>query len=155
MKTRIEAQRHKVAKAQSASVPLCLCAFVPLYLCIVSTGSAFAAGVEIADSTGSGLIGRWTFDDLTDGVLKDSTRIALDATVRGDVSLEDGVFAAAARLSRRKLIAWVDAMCPYRGDQEVRQIDDPEFQGIDWLAIRPQIKNAPVVVRPGPIDSGP
>jgi hypothetical protein len=58
-------------------------------------------------------------------------------------------------LSRRKLIAWVDAMCPYRGDDEVRQIEDPEFQGIDWLAIRPQIKNAPVVVRPGPIDMGP
>jgi hypothetical protein len=58
-------------------------------------------------------------------------------------------------LSRRKLIAWVDTMCPYRGDEEVRQIDDPEFQGIDWLAVRPQIKNAPVVVRPGPIDSGP
>ncbi len=58
-------------------------------------------------------------------------------------------------LSRRKLIAWVDTMCPYRGDEEVRQIDDPEFQGIDWLAIRPQIKNAPVVVRPGPIDHGP
>ena len=57
-------------------------------------------------------------------------------------------------LSRRKLIAWVDAMCPYRGDEEVRQIDDPEFQGIDWLAMRPQIKNAPVVVRPGPIENG-
>jgi len=53
-------------------------------------------------------------------------------------------------LSRRKLIAWVDTMCPYRGDEEVRQIDDPEFQGIDWLAMRPQIKNAPVVIRPGP-----
>jgi len=58
-------------------------------------------------------------------------------------------------LSRRKLIAWVDTMCPYRGDEEVREIDDPEFQGIDWLAIRPQIKSAPVVVRPGPIDGGP
>jgi hypothetical protein len=57
-------------------------------------------------------------------------------------------------LSRRKLIAWVDTMCPYRGDEEVRQIDDPEFQGIDWLTIRPQIKNAPVVIRPGPIHNG-
>ena len=57
-------------------------------------------------------------------------------------------------VSRRKLIAWVDTMCPYRGDEEVRQIDDPRFQGIDWLAIRPQIKNAPVVIRPGPLDDG-
>lgn len=57
--------------------------------------------------------------------------------------------------SRLRLIAWVDAMGPYLGDEEVREIDDPEFQGIDWLSIRPQIKNAPVVVRPGPIDDGP
>ncbi len=58
-------------------------------------------------------------------------------------------------VSRRRLIAWVDAMGPYRGDEEVREIDDPMFQGIDWLAMRPQIRNAPVVVRPGPIDNGP
>jgi hypothetical protein len=57
--------------------------------------------------------------------------------------------------SRRQLIAWVDTMCPYRGDEEVREIEDPEFQGVDWLAIRPEIKNAPVVVRPGPIEGSP
>jgi hypothetical protein len=58
-------------------------------------------------------------------------------------------------VSRRRLIAWVDAMGPYRGDEEVREIADPTFQGIDWLSMRPQIKNAPVVVRPGPIENGP
>jgi len=52
----------------------------------------------------------------------------------------------------RKLIAWVDTMCPYRGDEEVRALADPEFQGIDWLAIRPLIKTAPKIVRPGPVD---
>ncbi len=55
-------------------------------------------------------------------------------------------------VSRRKLIAWIDAMCPYRGDEEVRQIPDPVFQGIDWLAVRPRIETAPVIVRPGPVD---
>lgn len=55
-------------------------------------------------------------------------------------------------LSLQRLIAWVDAMCPYQGDEEVRQIDDPVFQGVDWLSIRPRIKTAPVIVRPGPID---
>jgi concanavalin A-like lectin/glucanase superfamily protein/hydrazine synthase alpha subunit-like protein len=55
-------------------------------------------------------------------------------------------------VSLRKLIAWVDTMCPYRGDREIREIPDPVFQGIDWLSQRPQIKNAPVVVRPGPMD---
>ncbi len=58
-------------------------------------------------------------------------------------------------VSLRRLIAWIDAMGPYRGDEEVRAIEDPQFQGIDWLSIRPQIKNAPIVVRPGPIENGP
>jgi hypothetical protein len=52
----------------------------------------------------------------------------------------------------RKLIAWVDTMCPYRGDEEVRQIDDPDFQGVDWLGIRPRIKTAPRIIRPGPFE---
>ncbi|MFQ6131722.1 MAG: hypothetical protein ACE5R4_06775, partial [Armatimonadota bacterium] len=55
-------------------------------------------------------------------------------------------------ISRRRLIAWVDAMCPYRGDEEVRKIPDPVFQGVDWLAIRPKIATAPRIVRPGPVD---
>jgi hypothetical protein len=55
-------------------------------------------------------------------------------------------------VSLRRLIAWVDAMCPYQGDEELRQLDDPVFQGVDWLAIRPRIKTAPTIVRPGPVD---
>jgi hypothetical protein len=52
-----------------------------------------------------------------------------------------------------RLILWVDAMGPYRGEEEVRAIPDPEFQGIDWLAIRPLVKSAPTIVRPGPVDN--
>jgi len=51
-----------------------------------------------------------------------------------------------------RLILWVDTMCPYLGEEEVRAIPDPDFQGIDWLAIRPRIATAPRVVRPGPVD---
>ena len=52
----------------------------------------------------------------------------------------------------RRLILWVDAMAPYRGTEEVRAIPDPEFQGIDWLALRPEVQNAPTIVRPGPVN---
>ena len=45
--------------------------------------------------------------------------------------------------SLQRLIAWVDTMCPYLGGEEVREIDDPEFQGVDWLSIRPRIKTRP------------
>ncbi len=54
--------------------------------------------------------------------------------------------------SLQRLIAWVDTMCPYLGSEEVRELDDPEFQGVDWLSIRPRIKTAPTIVRPGPVD---
>ncbi len=52
----------------------------------------------------------------------------------------------------QRLIAWVDAMAPYMGDEEVRQIPDPEFPGVDWLAVRPRIRTAPRIARPGPVD---
>lgn len=55
-------------------------------------------------------------------------------------------------VSVQRIIAWIDAMCPYLGDEEVRQMDDPVFQGVDWLAIRPRIKTAPRIIRPGPVD---
>jgi hypothetical protein len=48
----------------------------------------------------------------------------------------------------QKLIAWVDANCPYRGDEEVRAIADPAFPGVENLPIPPLLKSAPVIVRP-------
>ena len=51
-------------------------------------------------------------------------------------------------VSLRRLIAWVDAMCPYRGEPEVRAIDDPNFPGIEDRSIRPRIKTAPIIQRP-------
>jgi hypothetical protein len=55
-------------------------------------------------------------------------------------------------VSLQRLILWVDAMCPNLGDEEVRRIPDPEFQGVDWLSVRPRIQTAPRIVRPGPVD---
>jgi hypothetical protein len=55
-------------------------------------------------------------------------------------------------LSLLRLITWVDAMCPYMGDEEIRQIADPVFQGVEWLAVRPKIATAPRIMRPGPVD---
>ncbi|MEI6500822.1 MAG: hypothetical protein WCP21_07320, partial [Armatimonadota bacterium] len=55
-------------------------------------------------------------------------------------------------VSRQRLICWVDTMCPYFGEEEIRLLPDPVFQGMDWLAIRPRIATAPRIVRPGPVD---
>jgi hypothetical protein len=52
------------------------------------------------------------------------------------------------RVALLRLIAWVDANCPYLGEEEVRALADPEFSGIDKLPIRPRLKTAPVVDRP-------
>jgi len=48
----------------------------------------------------------------------------------------------------RRLIAWVDACCPYMGEEEVRAVADPDFPGIETLPIRPRVATAPVVERP-------
>jgi len=48
----------------------------------------------------------------------------------------------------RRLIAWVDACCPYRGDEEIRALPDPAFAGIEQLPIRPRVRTAPRVQRP-------
>jgi len=55
-------------------------------------------------------------------------------------------------VERLRLIAWVDAMTPYLGEEEIRQMPDPDFQGIDWLALRPRLQTAPEITRPGPVD---
>jgi hypothetical protein len=50
--------------------------------------------------------------------------------------------------SLRRLIAWVDTNCPYRGEEEIRAIPDPNFPGIEQLPIQPRVKTAPVIARP-------
>ena len=47
-----------------------------------------------------------------------------------------------------RLIAWIDANCPYLGEEEIRAMEDPNFPGIEKLSIRPRVKSAPVVARP-------
>ena len=51
-------------------------------------------------------------------------------------------------VSLQKLIGWVDANCPYRGDEDIRAIPDPQFAGIEHLPVRPRTKTAPVSERP-------
>ena len=46
------------------------------------------------------------------------------------------------------LIGWVDANCPYRGEEEIRAIPDPQFAGIEKLPVRPRTHTAPVISRP-------
>lgn len=55
-------------------------------------------------------------------------------------------------VSLRRLQVWIDAMCPYRGEEEIRALPDPVFQGVDWLPVRPRVQSAPRLVRPGPVD---
>jgi hypothetical protein len=50
--------------------------------------------------------------------------------------------------SLHRLIAWVDACCPYMGEEEVRALGDPDFPGIERLPIRPRVATAPVIERP-------
>jgi hypothetical protein len=51
-------------------------------------------------------------------------------------------------VSLHRLVTWVDACCPFLGEDEVRALGDPDFEGIDELPIRPRVKTAPVIERP-------
>ena len=51
-------------------------------------------------------------------------------------------------LSLHRLIAWVDACCPYEGEEEIRALGDPDFPGIERLPIRPRVATAPRIERP-------
>ncbi len=51
-------------------------------------------------------------------------------------------------LSLHRLITWVDACCPFMGEEELRALGDPNFEGIEELPIRPRVATAPVVERP-------
>ena len=54
----------------------------------------------------------------------------------------------ANELSLRRLMAWVDACCPFMGEPELRALGDPDFPGIEELPVRPRVATAPVVERP-------
>ncbi len=51
-------------------------------------------------------------------------------------------------LSLRKLTAWVDANCPYRGEEDVRSLPDPTYPGLASLGVHPLCKSAPTIPRP-------
>jgi len=51
-------------------------------------------------------------------------------------------------LSLHRLIAWVDACCPFLGEEELRALGDPDFPGIEQLPIRPRVATAPIIERP-------
>ncbi|MDR2168825.1 MAG: hypothetical protein LBP59_01625 [Planctomycetaceae bacterium] len=52
-----------------------------------------------------------------------------------------------------RVILWVDAMGPYYGAEELRQFEDPIFQGKNWLSQKPRVATAPIVPRPGPFNA--
>jgi len=51
-------------------------------------------------------------------------------------------------LALRRLMAWVDACCPFMGEPELRALNDPDFPGIERLPVRPRVRTAPVIERP-------
>ena len=50
--------------------------------------------------------------------------------------------------SLHRLVAWVDACCPFRGEEELRALQDPDFPGMERLPIRPRVATAPIIARP-------
>jgi len=49
--------------------------------------------------------------------------------------------------SRRRLTAWIDTNCPYLGEEEIRAMDDPQFEFMETLKLKPRVKTAPEINR--------
>ena len=101
----------------------------------------FVAGVGTGGTiTGVGqmLKARKHFIRVSVEVAHERTRVLVDLAAFGVLDAE----------SLHRLIAWVDANCPFMGDEEVRALGDPNFPGIERLPIRPRVSTAPVVERP-------
>ncbi len=47
----------------------------------------------------------------------------------------------------RRLIAWVDTNGPYLGMEEIRNMYDPAFRGVDDMQVRPRVATAPMIDR--------
>jgi hypothetical protein len=68
---------------------------------------------------------------------RDGSEVKADIKVEGD--------------DWRRIVAWVDANCVYRGDEEVRMLPDPPEDRARRYAVRPRIKTAPVIDRLQPV----
>jgi len=55
----------------------------------------------------------------------------------------------------RRLIAWVDCNCVYRGDEEVRQIPDPPPEVANRFPVPVKTRTAPVIARLIPVNDPP
>lgn len=47
----------------------------------------------------------------------------------------------------RRLIAWVDCNCVYRGDEEVRQLPDPPPEVASRFPVPVKLRTAPIISR--------
>jgi hypothetical protein len=56
-----------------------------------------------------------------------------------------------------RLIAWVDCNCVYRGEEEVRQIPDPDLASGLWVSwtVPPKTRTAPLIDRLQPVNDPP
>lgn len=67
-------------------------------------------------------------------------KITKDKTNHGNLKLSEDEL--------RMLTAWMDLNSPYRGDDEVRKLPDPDFPGIEHIVPRPLIRSQPDIPRP-------
>ena len=52
----------------------------------------------------------------------------------------------------RRLIAWVDCNCVYRGDEEVRKLPDPPPNVAGRFPVPVKIRTAPIISRLHPVN---
>lgn len=102
---------------------------------------AVAAVLLLALTTAAqaAMLAHWTFDEAGGMECADASGHGYRASCATSATLGRvaGVFGNALGLS---------------GNHNLNAPGGPDFSGIDWLSIRPRVKTAPRIVRPGPVD---
>ncbi len=115
------------------------------------------AGALIVEGTG-GAGGHDPLQPLKPGTMLSSTSPLIKMLMTGEhPKAQDGSeVKAKIKIDRnsedwRRIVAWVDANCVYRGDEEVRQIPDPPMCDVARHPVRPRIMTAPRIDRLQPV----
>ena len=122
--------------------------FAEPYLTFVSGGTAWGRGKNKITLAGGFVVeGYGTIDPASLKTLKPMSVFSYKSKLLKNATSGKHNKVKIDPASQRRLTAWIDANCPYLGEEEIRAMGDPQFAHIDTLKLRPRVKTAPEINR--------
>jgi len=122
--------------------------FTEPYLTFVSGGTRWGRGKDKITMAGGFVVeGYGTIDPESLKTLKPMSIFSYKSTLLQNATSGKHNKVKIDPASQRRLTAWIDANCPYLGEEEIRSMGDPQFAHIETLKLRPRVKTAPEINR--------